>query len=814
MSQELKIKIDGLKTNNNSQNLPDGSLIDCANIVLDRNIAESRRGFKKHSAIEGIQSITEYQNHIITHAKTISSSELKVYDSTWSTLGNIEAPSIQKVKFLQANQNLYFTTSEGIQMLDQYNGQIYGTGLPRALDGIGTNAGSSGFQKNDTQVAYRILYGTRDVNNNLYLGSPSQRIIVANSTGSYSDVSLTFTIPQGITTDDFFQVYRSRQSSDATTPPDDELQLIYEANPSSGEISAKSVTFTDNTPDDLVGAFLYTNANQEGPQEANDQPPLSFDLTEFKGFTFFSNIRTKHYLDFSLLAVDGANGLSLNDTITIDGMVFTAKSATNISSREFKLFTSGSVSQNIEDTSRELIRVINQYASNTKVYAYYESSYNDLPGQILLEERLLTDTSFLVTTNKATAWKLDNNGNSQNYKFPNGLMWSKLQQPEHVPFAHLLECGSKNFEIKRIISLKDALFILKEDGVFRLTGVNGQWSVETLDSSTSIIAPDSAVVINNQIYCLSSQGVVSISDVGVQVIGEDIKDQIQKLIGEDFAAVKNLSFGVGYETDRKYLLNVVGAGGEIIPSQTFVYNVFTGKWSRWKKVFNAGGVIHSKDLLFFANEHSLLEERKSFTYLDFVDEEFGSFSILNFNERDITLSNLDGINIGDLLIQGDVYSTILEMDYITSTVLVRETKEWTVGPAQACYAIDTYLEFAPTYSENAGLGKFFQEVVCLFKQNLFTQASVDFYTDLSGSWDQVEIRGNSSGQLWGSQQWGVGPWAGLSRPKPTRVSVPRNKTRGQFLGIRFSCRMAHSQFQIEGLSLIFEFTSERIGTRT
>jgi len=814
VAQNLKVGITGLSTNVNHQTLEAGAIVNASNMNVDRKLAESRRGFTKHSALANIESLTEYQDKLI--ARTTADA-LKYYSGgSWNTYsGTFARPETNvRTRFIQANQNLYFNTSTGVKVLDAYNGTVYGTGMPKGLDGSGSTTGASGFMATNTQVAYRVVWGARDANSNLYLGAPSQRIIVSNISGGNRDISLTFTVPSGITTSDFFQVYRSRQSASSSTEPDDELSLVYETNPTAGEVSALSVTFTDSCDDSLVGAYLYTNANQEGITESNDIPPYAKDLCTFKGFTFFANIKTKYRIDVDLLSVGGSSGLVANDTITVYGMQFTAKAATTVASREFKVFTSGTAAQNVEDTAKELVKVINQYSSNTTVYAYYESGFDDLPGQISIEERTLSSSAFTVSVSRATAWSLENSGTSLNSEYKHGLMWSKVQQPEHVPAAHLEFVGGKTYSIKRVLALKDSLFILKEDGVYRLTGTNGNWSIEGFDTSTSIIAPESAVVVNNQIICLSNQGVVTISDVGVSIISIDIKDSIQSLIGIDYAALKNYTFGVGYDTEGRYILSTFTSLGDTSATQQWVYNVFTSKWSRWDKDANCGFVAPSVDKLYFADASNLLEERKSFTYRDFVDEEFGSYSVVSNSGTSVVLNSVLGLTVGDLLYEStSVYSPILTIDPATNTVTVADSYTWAVAAVTVYFGIDMQLEWAPTYCDNSGIEKAFQELQVMFKRNQFREGTVDFYTDLNGGFESVAVDGQYGGGLWGLFGWGQVPWGGESRAIPVRVSVPRSKSRGQLLAIRFSCRMAYSQIIIEGYSLDFEFVSERQGTR-
>src|SRR5690606_18099792 len=110
------------------------------------------------------------------------------------------------------------------------------------LDVQASLTGSSGFLADDHRVAYRVVWGYRDQNDNFILGAPSQRISIKNNAGSSAtrDVSLTFTIPAGVTSSWFYQIYRSSQvdNSGGDVEPNDELQLVYEGFPSSGDLSA------------------------------------------------------------------------------------------------------------------------------------------------------------------------------------------------------------------------------------------------------------------------------------------------------------------------------------------------------------------------------------------------------------------------------------------------------------------------------------------------------------------------------------------------------------------------------------------------
>lgn len=125
-----------------------------------------------------------------------------------------------------------------------------------------------------------------------------------------ANVLLTFTIPDGVTSDYFYQIYRSDivsatgASSILDIAPNDELRLVIEGFPTPAQLAAGVVTVLDITPQSFAGAFLYTNATTgEGILQSNDIPPFALDINKFKNTIFYANTRTKFQQTINLLGV-------------------------------------------------------------------------------------------------------------------------------------------------------------------------------------------------------------------------------------------------------------------------------------------------------------------------------------------------------------------------------------------------------------------------------------------------------------------------------------------------------------------------------
>lgn len=830
--QGLNLKIKGLFSNQNQlSEVPEGALEIADNIVINApSVASSRRGFDvlEHpfsGDLSRAHKLTSYQDKIIANYDT---NKLAYYDAAigWVVYsGTYQAPNVdnEKMKFMNANSNLYFTSTVGVQRLDAVGNTPALAGMFKALDALVSLSGVSGFMDDDSQVAYRYVWGIKDANNKNIVGAPSQRVVITNSSGNAANVDHSVTIPAGITTAHFLQVYRSSLSASETTEPKDDCGLVYEANPTSGQISAKILTFTDSTPDSLRGASLYTNSSQETITQANEPPPFCKDLCVFKGSAFYANTRSKQRLFLSILGVGGSNGVQDGDVLTINGVAYTCRDSgsggEDTATGHFLEAAGGTPAQNIADTAQSLVRVINRYASNTGVYAYYLSGVGDLPGKLLIEERTYGGSAFAaIASAHGTAYSpaLPTSGTSVSSTadtLRNGVYISKTDQPDAVPLTNVLFCGEAGDDIVRILALENSVFVLKrQEGIFRITGTDpSNFEREPFDTTTNIIAPESAVVLNNQIWCLSDQGVVAISETGIEIKSIDIEDILLELFGSSREAIENHAFGVSYETDRKYILWLPSSSANTYATQAFVYSTLTNGWVRWTRSQTCGLVSPSDDLLYCgqAETNYLNVERKTFSTADFVDEAY-QLTLISADEDVLTFDSVEGLSEGDVIYESNlVRSVVLEIDVATNEVVVADVLEWTPGAVTVLTAIECVIRWVPYTAGNPGIQKHLSEINIFFKTTRFEEAFIGFSSELSVTMEYVPFEGAGLG-AWGRFAWGRSAWGGVKLPRPYRTLVPLEKQRCSQLNIEFYCRSGYGQFLLNGISVRFDPMSEAV----
>lgn len=628
----LQVNARGLVTAPNPLLVPRDALLQADNVVFERpGYIQSRRGFVRYAYGTGghTWAVTPYSSYVVANFGTLAgASNLKVNSSNdgsgaWSAVSGTFSNDVttgERMHSAEALGSLFFTCTQGPQKLT--GGTAIPAGLPKSIgvDRYGPAnvlTGTGGFLADGQCVAYRAVIG-RTSNGTLQLGSPGSRNVVANAAGTsgYSggvarNVVVRVLLPYAnntattaLTTDYFIQLYRSGQVAVGQTPSD-EMQLVFEAYLTAGNISAGYVDITDLQPDALRGAFLYTNPNtgEEGVRvgvlNANDPPPSAWDVAWWRDCMWYADRARdtsqagRRRLSLQILGT-GSAGLDVSDTLTIAGQTYTGIAPGTPAAGEFVVETAYAASVNIERTATNLVAAINKNASNTTVYAYYVSgSAPDAPGKILIESRLVNASSFSASYSgsnpNAFMPSLSVTVAAEQDSAGNRLYFSKPGQPEAVPAVNFLEVGPNGSSILRLAPLGNQLYALSNAGLYRILGDNfTNWQVDPVDLTCICAAPESAVTLDGSLYFLTSQGAVEVTEGRVAYVSGDIdsdlRSVLQSLLFNPADGTNTLSlyaFSVAHLLDHRVLFWLPASTSATSCSYAYVFDRRARAWSRW-----------------------------------------------------------------------------------------------------------------------------------------------------------------------------------------------------------------------------------------
>lgn len=826
--QDKITKCLGLVSVYNALTVAQGALRKARNCVSRRkDILEPRRGNRLYGTLASdVTQLLTYSNRLLVHRGTALE-----YDNGSGTFaaysGSYSAPSGAKMRSLEAFSNLFTTTASGVQVFSNITGTAGRlAGAPRALDPSFSLSGSAGFLLNGNQCAYRATIVRTDTNANVITGYPSQRLWVTNTAGGARDVSLTMFLPQEARAGDVIQFYRTAQfvgTSDDISA--DEMGLIYQVELTSANITAGSITFTDSVVDELRGQTLYTSPSQEGLGQANERPPVCKDMTLYKSnYMLYANCQTPQRLFVTLVGAGSLTGKS----VTLGGVTYNfgaTEILSGVGSPQVRVSATGVAAVDIDLTARSFVRVINRFASNTTVNAFYDSGPSDLPGRIFLQEKGLGASAFTIQASDTAISGMffpappvgttNAKSTSTNAVQKNAVYFSKSQQPEHVPLLNYLFVGPSNKEILRIVALKDSAIVIKEEGIYRITGETPQsFSVVPVDLTVFCRAASSVAVLSNQVYMLSNQGIVAISESDVQVVSWDIEPEITPLLS--LANISTLTFGCAYESERSYLLSTVSSSADTEPVQTLCYNTSTRVWSIHDFAYQAAIVESSSDRLFFSppNSTEVLTERKTFSDADYADPEI-AIEIEAINGAKIDIVANPAPQLGWVVEQGGtelVIESILNIPGGYRVTLVSTAPDsWTVGAATLYPSVGMEIEWHGWTFQQPDMLKQVRQVAILtddLGSNSVSSLVATFRSNFDDELSEVTMQAPKAG--WGSA-WGTTPWGGGTDALGYPTYVPMNKQYCTRLNVGVKHRNAREKLSIAGLALSFEVASERIG---
>lgn len=179
---------------------------------------------------------------------------------------------------------------------------------------------------------------------------------------------------------------------------------------------------------------------------------------------------------------------------------------------------------------------------------------------------------------------------SENDTKINRVFYSKLNQPEAVPLVNYFDVGDSDKEIVRIFPLRDSLFVFKEEGLYRISGEVAPFTLALFDSSCKLVAPDSLGVVSNLIFAWTKKGIETISESGASLVSRPIDTDILKLASNNYPNFRTATFGVGYESDKSYLVWTIVKTTDTISKICYRYSTVTGAWTTYDKT-NTCGIV-------------------------------------------------------------------------------------------------------------------------------------------------------------------------------------------------------------------------------
>jgi hypothetical protein len=343
---------------------------------------------------------------------------------------------------------------------------------------------------------------------------------------------------------------------------------------------------------------------------------------------------------------------------------------------------------------------------------------------------------------------------ADNERRQNGLYYSLPDEPEAVSAANYLTVGTSGKAIQRIVPQRDRLLVFKDEGTYAVYG-DFPYQVSLVDDTVAILAPDSAVAIGSTVIVLTEDGIMAVSDGGIQMISKVIDSTLKPYGAAPYRSTTRTAFGVAYESEKVFALFMPSLGITGYGAQAYVYGLESGAWTTW--TFSAprlcGRVDPFSDTAYYGVSASpyLVKDKNTSSTSDYFD----------YNEA------------------------------ITSTVQWAAT---TLG--------------APHFTKQAREIHFHYRDV---RQPVGATVTADYSlkTDI--------VTGGETVPAWpaGSQDFSNAPIIGPAvLPLQYRKLVPQNVQRATYytLGLIATTSNPGGYWALNGYSIVFEGTSERTGT--
>lgn len=387
--------------------------------------------------------------------------------------------------------------------------------------------------------------------------------------------------------------------------------------------------------------------------------------------------------------------------------------------------------------------------------------------------------------------------------------WSKNDEPEHFTLAAYQPVGNEALPIQRMLPTRAALWIFKEDGLFRLSGSAAPyWSVESYDPTVRLLRPDAAVASNDAIYAWTSRGVIELSDGGSRIISTQIASELDAY-QRYHAANARLGVWMAEEpTLRLILLGISPTSATETSEVIYCYHVASGEWSKWTADNGLASIYHmaydpaSTTLIGTRSDGEVVQERLLTDSPAYTSADFSrTITITGTPTTAITISpgSYWTPAVRDAVVQSGAVYVVTAV--ASSTSFTVHASGLTAASATAYEAFSSTLEWLPVGSP--------------LQDKHWSEAGVGFETQagLSGlSLTFATERKRSGTAVAKSITYTQPDTAATDTQRPTsiRVLAPRSAALGSRQFPKLTITNALGTWRLSGLGLTFDELSTRV----
>ncbi len=448
----------------------------------------------------------------------------------------------------------------------------------------------------------------------------------------------------------------------------------------------------------------------------------------------------------------------------------------------------------------------------------------------------------------ATGGTLTSTGTSSiQTAYANGLAWTKRHEPEHWLLAGWQSVGNAQLPIYKLVPTRDALFIFKPDGIWRLSGFGERsgWRVDEFDLSHRAVAHDAYAVMDDTIYTISDRGLVAVSDGGVQLISEPtIANEIRRFVeylGADSAGstafvgawacanpkAHEVLFGL---PDTNENVGVRAINDEWARN-VWVYNTSTGAWVRWfpDAEWDLRHMITDEsNRLVILEETTPIEntaistayvERETFYTAEpdgstlvaeqyHCDREFSTTHVVSQASTNTILVGVTNstwtVQAGDMVHHRTWYDVITAVSAGTSaqtkTLAFTGTQDWTTGTSAAVTIYQSFpctIRWTPKVGSGPGELKRFRQALYHFE-------------DLAGVAEWTAKFDSELSSVASSTAYSETYQTDATRVTERRALVPRNHAQTTQLFPQVVIRQAGGRWKLTGVTLDYESVGGRV----